>query len=285
MRVLLKLIILDMLFLSAAMGAELAALEAKGLKFKKAKDGAVIEVYVGANATMAPAEYQAIGEFRDTLMRVNLSPDKPRLNGEILAAIGPLPKVEQFFGNGAELLDEDFRHFSGWTSLKNFGLDHWGWFKTPNNQNVGPGLAHLAALPHLEELRLGGCRVGDPAIEAVSKISTLKALDIFHLGYTDEGVAALRSLKKLTKLRINGGRLTNESLEYVSGIESLEMLTISEMKVDYAGGFEHLKKLRNLKKIELERVKTGDDDVSKLKADHPAAEVTWTKPADRPESR
>jgi hypothetical protein len=285
MRVVIALAVLSMLFLSTAAGADLATLEAKGLKLKKTKDGSVVEVYVGPGATLAPAEYKVLGEFRDTLTRVNLCANEPRLNGEILAAIGPLPKVEQFFSNGARLLDDDFRHFAGWTSLKKFGLDHWGWFETPTKRKVGPGVAHLASLPHLEELRLGGCRVDDPAIEAVAKLQGLKSLDIFHLGYTDQGVASLRSLKKLTKLRINGGLLTNKSLEHLAAIDSLETLTLSEMKLDYPGGFVHLKKLDKLTKIELQKVKTSDEDVSKLKADHPAAEVTWTKPEDPPKGR
>ena len=284
MRIVLSLLMLSMLFLSTAVGADLAALEAKGLKVRKAKDGTVTEAYVGPKATLAPAEYKVIGEFRDTLITLNLSANEPRLSGEILAAIGPMPKVERFFSNGARLLDDDFCHFAAWTSLKKFGLDHWGWFEPPHKQKVGPGVAQLAALPHLEELRLGGCRVEDPAIEAVAKIEGLKSLDIFHLGYTDNGVAALRSLKRLVKLRINGPRLTNKSLEHVAGLESLETLTVSEMTVTYPGGLEHLKKLRNLKEIELEKVTTSDEDVAKLKADHTAAEVTWTKP-EPPKSR
>ena len=102
----------------SASEADLAALEAKGLKFKKARDGAVIEAYVGPEATLSPAEYKVIGEFRDTLVALTLNASEPRLTGEILAAIGPMPKVERFFSNGARLLDDDFRHFAGWTSLK-----------------------------------------------------------------------------------------------------------------------------------------------------------------------
>ena len=284
MRIVLNVVVLSMLFSSMAAGADLAAWEAKGLKLKKARDGAIIEAYVGPQATLSPTEYKVLGEFRNTLLVLSLNASEPRLTGEILAAIGPMPKVERFFSNGARLLDDDFRHFAGWTSLKKFGLDHWGWFETPNKQKVGPGVAHLASLPCLEELRLGGCRVEDPAIEAVAKIQGLKSLDIFHLGYTDRGVAALHSLKKLTTLRINGGRLTNKSLEHVSGLELLETLTLSEMTLTYTGGLEHLKKLRKLKKIELQKTATSDEDVAKLKADHPTAEVTWTKP-DPPQGR
>jgi hypothetical protein len=285
MRLVLNLLVLNVLAISTAAAADLVALEAQGLKFKKAKDGTVLEVYVGADAKLLPAEYKVIGDFRDTLIALNLSAGEPRLNGEILAAIGPLPKVERFFSNGARLLDDDFRHFAGWTALTKFGLDHWGWFPTPNKQSLGPGLVHLAALPHLEELRLGGCRIGDPAIEAVAKIEGLKALDIFHLGYTDEGVAALCHLKKLTKLRINGSRLTNKSLEHVAAIESLQWLMLSEMNVTYAGGLEHLKKLHHLTKLELQKMKLSEEDVAKVKADHPAAEVVWTQPDAPPKAR
>ena len=62
------------------------------------------------------------------------------------------------------------------------GLDHWGWFETPDKKFVGPGLAHLAVLPHLDWLRLGGCRIGNPAVEALAKIKSLQYVEMDAAG-------------------------------------------------------------------------------------------------------
>ena len=216
---------------------------------------------------------------------VSLSKE-PALNGAVLAAIGPLPKVEQFFSNGARLLDDDFKHFAGWTGLRRFGLDHWGWFETPDKAFVGPVIAHLAVLPHLEWLRLGGCRIGDPAVKALAKIKSLQYVDLFHDQITDEGIrnsAACRTCGSLSSAAVHP-RITDASLEHLSAILTLEKIHFRETWLTYAKGFVHLKRLPKLRLVALAKVLATEEDIVKLRADHPQAEVQWTQPT-RPLAR
>ena len=172
---------------AAEPAADVAALEAKGVKFKRRKTAPSRN---SMSARTHSSRWTTTGCSAGIARRCGASAcaKEPALNGAVLAAVGPLPKVEQFFSNGARLLDDDFKHFAGWTGLRRFGLDHWGWFETPNKRFVGPGLAHLAVLPHLDWLRLGGCRIGNPAVEALAKIKSLQYVDLFHDQITDEGI-------------------------------------------------------------------------------------------------
>lgn len=266
---------------AAEPAADVAALEAKGVKFKRAQDGTIEELHVGPDALLTLDDYRVLGRYRDTLRRVSLCAKEPALNGAVLAAVGPLPKVEQFFSNGARLLDDDFKHFAGWTGLRRFGLDHWGWFETPDKKFVGPGLAHLAVLPHLDWLRLGGCRIGNPAVEALAKIKSLQYVDLFHDQITDEGIPDLRSLPDLRVIKLGPQftpRITDASLEHLSAIPTLEEIHFSETWLTYAKGFVHLKRVPRLRAVALVKVLATADDVAKLKADHPRAEIQWTEP-------
>ena len=58
----------------------------------------------------------------------------------------------------------------------------------------------------------------------------------------------------------------------------MEAITIGETWLTYDKGFVNLKKLPGLKLISLEKLIATDEDVAKLRADHPQAEVKWTKP-------
>ena len=49
------------------------ALEAKGVKFKRAQDGTVEELHVGPDALLTLEDYRVLGRYRETLRRVSLS--------------------------------------------------------------------------------------------------------------------------------------------------------------------------------------------------------------------
>ena len=264
--------------LAADAGDTVASLEAKGVKLKKEKDGTVSGVFVGPTSTMTLDDFKAIGKL-PALRQLNLSPKEPPLNDETLAALGTLDHAEVFFANGAKFTDEGFKVFATWKNLQRFGLDHWGWFETKDKKLVGPGLAYLSALPKLTSIRLGGCRIDDAAATALAKITSLETLDIQHEGITDAGVVQLATLPKLRSIRLALGlRISDVSLVHLSARPTLEAITIGETWLTYDKGFVNLKKLPGLKLISLEKLIATDEDVAKLRADHPQAEVKWTKP-------
>lgn len=266
------------------------SLLAKGVRVKIEKDGVASEVSVGSKATLTVEDYQVIGTLH-TLKLANISPETMPLNDDTAKSLSQLDQLEKFFANGAELTDDGFKAFAGWKSLKVFGLDHWGWYApghVPQKGLLGPGLAHLASCPNLEQVRLGGCRVDNRVTEALAQIKSLQSVDLQHSMVTDEGIAAFKALPKLRIVRLSpqfSPRITDASLTFLGAIKTLEEIEISQTWLTYEKGFSHLKELPSLKKMVLTSVIASVEDIAKLKADHPAMEVQWTQPDDAITSR
>jgi hypothetical protein len=268
------------LALAFADDAELVRpLEAKGVKVKKTPAGVVIELHMGGLKGITIEDYRTVGQCRN-IVTLNLSAEDQRFNDEAAAQLTGLDRLEKFFSNGAQLTDDGFKSLASWKSLRQIGFDHW--FRTLKDQPIGAGLAHLAALPNLESLRLGGCMIGREAMEAVATIKTLKKLDVFHTFYVNDD--ALLPLQKLPELRILIAgpqfqpRLTDEALRILSGVKSLEEISLTETWLTYDGGFKHLAALPRLKKLSIPKVVASEEDVKKLKAELPALVVEWTQP-------
>jgi hypothetical protein len=282
MRAILSLLFIP-LIAAAASPPSVDSLTAKGVRFKIEKDGTVIEASVDGKATIAVEDFALIGAMH-TLKRADISPESARLNDDTAKSLSPLDQLEKFFANGAELSDDGFKAFSGWKSLKSFGLDHWGWYAPghlPQMDPLGPGLAHLASCTNLEHVRLGGCRVDNRVTAALAQIKSLQSVDLQHTyAVTDEGVAALKALPKLRIVKLSpqfSPRITDASLAVLGEIKTLEEIEINETWLTYDKGFSHLKGLP-LKKLVLTKVIATEEDIAKLKADHPTADIQWTQP-------
>ena len=271
------------LIANAANPPNVDSLTAKGVRFKIEKDGTVTEASVGPKATIAFEDFALIGAMH-TLKRADVSPESARLNDDTAKSLSHLDQLEKFFANGAKLSDAGFKAFSGWKSLKSFGLDHWGWYAPghlPQKEPLGPGLAHLASCTNLEHVRLGGCRVDNRVTAALAQIKSLQSVDLQHtFAVTDEGIGALKGLPKLRIIKLSpqfSPRITDASLVTLGEIKTLEEIEINETWLTYDKGFSHLKGLP-LKKLVLTKVIATEADIAKLKADHPAAEIQWTQP-------
>ena len=261
------------------------SLVAKGVRFKLEKDGVPTEAAVDGKTTITVEDYQVIGALH-TLKVLSMSPESARLNDETAKSLSQLDQLEKFFANGAELTDDGFKAFAGWKSLKSIGFDHWGWYApghVPQKVMLGPGLAHLASCTNLEQVRLGGCRVDNRVTEALAQIKSLQSIDLQHSMVTDDGIAAFKALPKLRVVRLSpqfSPRITDASLAFLGAVKTLEEIEINQTWLTYEKGFSHLSKLPSLKKLVLTQVIASADDIAKLKADHPMAEVQWTPPDD-----
>lgn len=258
-----------------------AKLEEKGAQIRKDAAGSVTEISISSKVTLTLEDYKAFGQF-PKLHKLWMSPGGLRLNDDTLAAIGPLPNLDYFFGGSAQFTDDGLKGFAGWKKLDYFGLDHW--FGPEGSKGyVGSGLAHLAGLP-LDRVRLGGCRVDDAAPRALANIKTLTKVDLFHTaGVTDEGVAALQALPNLKTVILGPQftpRITNRSLEILSHIPTLEVIDFTGTWLTYDGGFAHLKRLPNLQSLRLKDVLADEKDIARLKADLPKLAVEWNLPAE-----
>jgi Leucine Rich repeat len=276
-------LVLFVLLAFADDGSIADTLKAKGVQVRQDKSGAVTEVSAAYKTTLALDDYKKIGEFR-SVRRIWLSPMGQPLDDQSLAALGPMESVENFFANGAKLTDDGMKGFAGWKNLKHLGFDHWGWFETPDKKMVGRGLAHLAKLPNLESIRLGGCRIDNAAATALAEIKTLRKLDLGHTSAIDDaGIPALAGLPKLTTIILSpqySPRITDASLEHLSKMPSLEEIDIAETLLTYNAGLSHLAKLPNLKLLKLTNVVAAKADVDRFRNERPQVTVTWTEPTE-----
>jgi hypothetical protein len=260
-----------------------AKLEARGMRLKKEKSGSVTEISITPAVSMKAEDYRLFGQFPQ-LQKLWMSPGGVPLNNDTVAAMGILPDVEYFFGNGGQFTDDGLKPFAGWKRLKFFGLDHW--FGPPDSKAfLGKGLAHLAALPQLEAVRLGGCRVDNEAPRALAKIKTLQKIDLFHtFAVTDDGVQALQALPKLRTIILGPQytpRITNRTLQHLGQIPSLEEISITETWFTYEDGLAHLKKLPNLKTLSLKFVLAEKNDIARLRKEMPSVKVEWSLPEEK----
>jgi hypothetical protein len=259
-------------------------LQAKGVKFKRDKAGLPTEVHFAPDAPVTVDDWRAIGELKSLTRGWTSVSEKGGgvpLNDDTAKSIAGLENMQDFFSNGAQLTDDGFAAFAGWRSLKRFGLDHW--FGPPGNKEpLGKGLAHLKDLPNLEHVRLGGCRVGNAAPEALAQCKSLQSVDLFHtFAVTDDGVAFLTALPNLKRIVLGPqftARITDATLAHLGKIKTLEEIHVTETWLTYDNGFTHLKGLQNLKVVKIPNVLATEADVAKLKSDHPGATIEWTMP-------
>jgi Leucine-rich repeat (LRR) protein len=150
------------------------------------------------------------------------------------------------------------------------------------------GLAQLGEVPAIKNLVLSSVKVSK--LDALPKLSGLKALYIEDAPVTDEGLAAaaklkglkglaLRSLKisdaglahfadlsDLVEFRISKADITSAGFRHLKGLNSLEVLQVTDCPKVSAEALEHIKGLKKLEAIEIARVPLKDDGLEHLKA-------------------
>lgn len=258
------------------------AAEADIIKMLKEKGGEVVEIKgVATSVTLTDgskltdAEFRQIGQLKQ-LKNLTLS---KCLNDQTLAFLTGLAELETLQTNLMEVSDDGIKQFAQLKKLRNLKFFH------PGKTFTGSGLAALTEMPNLEALTIAGSfAFGDDGMAAISKLTQLKSLRIWHVGQTDEGVIKLRSLKNLKSLTL-GQRLTykppanpsNETLAILAELKSLETLQLEEARLTLSG-LENLKRLPELKTLTLNGIDMPEADVERLQKDLPKVAVKWTRP-------
>src|SRR5262249_27774194 len=147
-----------------------------------------------------------------------------------------------------------------------------------NLKKVGPGVEHLAELPHLTSLWLAAdsaSEINDDVLKIVSeKLPNLTTLKLEATKLTDGGLSCLNRLHKLRKfsiafstkitdkgmiyiaplnlksLNVNGTELTNQGLKTLSEMKGLEMMFFWHTLVTDAG-MPDLAKIKTLRVLHL----------------------------------
>lgn len=189
-----------------------------------------------------------------------------------------LPKLQVIYLNAATFDDAGFAVLAKCKSLQSISLDH-------NFTINGSGAAALKDLPNLKHLRFGGCtKLTSAGPQACAQLTQLESLQIFHANATDEDVAGLTplagNLKAFVVASQFNGKLTEAALVHIAKLKNLESLKFGEVLVTYDNGLKHLTTLKNLKKLELDKIGASEEDINKLKAALPGCEIKWTQPSE-----
>ncbi|HCS53707.1 hypothetical protein [Rubinisphaera sp.] len=128
-------------------------------------------------------------------------------------------------------------------------------------------LAHVRQCENLETLGLfGSPMIDDRGMEEISKISSLKSLQIVEAKISNQGIESLSNLPLLKDLQLIGhtGLVTSEGLIELSKIKSLQNLTLVQYPVDRAV-LNALAMLPELKSLDLSNNPMRPEWIDKFK--------------------
>lgn len=134
------------------------------------------------------------------------------------------------------------------------------WVLAEASQLTDRGVAKLASLKRLRELRLSGTDIGDESLRALGRLRDLQILDVTGAErITDEGIAALRNCTSLEHLLLDGTGITSASLPVISRFSNLQELSLSKTQI--CDRISELQTLQNLTVLRLEQLGTIDTPV------------------------
>lgn len=130
----------------------------------------------------------------------------------------------------------------------------------------------IARLPWLEELELGGARIGEPTLRALSSRSQLRSLTLSGSTVSDQDLRHLASLTKLQFLNLFGTSISDAGVEHLLRIPSLETLDLGYSRVTDAG-IARLGQLPNLRQLSLSRMVVSEQTIQSLRQHLPRLQL------------
>ena len=94
------------------------------------------------------------------------------------------------------------------------------------------GLRHLARLPRLRNLQLGGCSIGDLGLEALGRLASLEKIGLGGTRISDAGVAHLAACDDLRVVDLSGTRTGDAAIRALTGKPSLRHFRSGEDVTD-----------------------------------------------------
>ncbi|MBA3857016.1 MAG: hypothetical protein C0507_08930 [Cyanobacteria bacterium PR.3.49] len=196
----------------------------------------------GSTVTDASAKYIA---KQKSLKALNFGQTK--IGDDTLKAITELRQLEWLDLGGTAVTDDGLANLESFNTLRHLSLE--------KTRITDKGLAHILKLRQLQVLDLGyipdvtpegvkklvalnlerlnipGYRLGD-CLKTISRIQTLKQLDLGQSSLSDQTIDQLKDMIYLQALYINGTAVTSEGFKHLSGLKSLRKLNASRLKID-----------------------------------------------------
>lgn len=93
------------------------------------------------------------------------------------------------------------------------GLDKLRILNVPQAQVTARGIASLAALPRLVQLRLGGAQIDDAAVAEIARLPELRSLHLIGPSLTDAALTELAQAPKLSSFYLDDCQLSDQAWE------------------------------------------------------------------------
>ncbi|MHC4397246.1 MAG: leucine-rich repeat domain-containing protein [Planctomycetota bacterium] len=133
------------------------------------------------------------------------------------------------------------------------------------NLVTNKGLAVLEKLSSLEELMLGGKRIGDDGLVHLAKLPRLSYLSLWGEGFSDAGLAHLKNVPSLKILHIGHLRqITDKGLAHLSDLSNLERLSMHWNENITDKGVKYLSKMKSLKHLDIRNSQVTDKGLAQL---------------------
>src|SRR5882724_2326302 len=165
----------------------------------------------------------------------------------------------QWNPNAGSKLDanDEFEAIANLTGLEKL---HFSLHFLTNINVQDKGLARLAKLTHLKELRLAQTKVKG---RTLTPFVELRYLDVSYTPFDDEGMAVLAGMTQLSKLYLRDTFVDDEGLKHIAGLKNLTELDLYGAHVSDAG-LVYLKDLTRLRKLNLLGAAVSDSGLDQL---------------------
>lgn len=245
---------------NAASSAQRTSWEELGIELEKAPQGEQVVGIKLAKAQVSLDAWNQLIESNLNLQTLDVS-DSPHVVDAMFEATRKLPKLRRVRLSRTKVSDVGLAHLAAATNLEQLeaqGCHHL----------TSIGLAYLAGLKKLKDVKLGGEMFDDSALGPISQLSGLRILglddtrvtnlellvqrpdlqrlSVVRAPITPAGLAAVAQLKQLQQLRLRGTKIDDAALAAVGQCTQLKLLDLSETTI----GDDGLARLAPLTQLE-----------------------------------
>lgn len=164
----------------------------------------------------------------------------------------PMGRVRWIEAGNGELTDESLRHVAGLPLLE--------WLEIGGGSVTPSGVARLKDCTEIRRLYLHDIRLGDEALSWVSGLAHLEALSLQKTGITGKVLRQVKAVDSLTVLNLGDNDIVDEDMEQIARFKGLEVLALQHTKVT-GEGLARLKGMAKLNVLNLAHCVIGDGDL------------------------
>jgi hypothetical protein len=154
---------------------------------------------------------------------VELGLGNPRVNDEVIAQLGPLPKLDHLDLFMSQITDASLKRFKAYPSLKSIPMGQ--------TRVTDAGLVHLKEMKQLEYVGLRGDNITDAGLVHLEGLTNLTGLYLGETKVTDAGLVHLKKMTKMNRLYLDHLNITDAGLKHLKGMKNLAQLDLRETKV------------------------------------------------------